>query len=283
MLWRPRFIFNNYSDNMDTTIAGIQGTSVTTGVSNADGTAVSVLPALSHDVHWLIIGVSGFQTANAANDTLLDILIDYAGGTSFSAFIDDLIVGYLQAETTGSAGTTRYFHFPLWIPAGASLGCRGRTAHTVASANGRVIIQAFGAPSLKSQWWCGQKIESLGINAATSKGTNVTPGVSGAYGSWTSIGAGIAGRYGAVQAALQGAGAALTANIGYYYQVGVDSTLLPGSPTTQWSTNTNETAVQQGASMPIFCDIAAGTQLQMRVAASLAAAQVVNCAIYGVY
>lgn len=283
MLWRPRFKFNDYSDNFDTTAAGVQGTNVTTGVSNADASTTTVLSALSHDVHWLVIGVSGFQTNNAANDTLLDIMIDYAGGTSWGSFIDDLIVGYLQAETTGSAGTTRYFHFPLWIPAGASLGARGRTAHTIASANGRVIIQAFGGPSLKTQWWCGQKIESLGINAATSKGTNVTPGVSGAYGSWTSIGAGIAGRYGAVQPALQGAGAALTANIGYYFQIGADSTKLPGSPTTHWSTNTNETAIQNGTPMPIFCDMAAGTQLQMRVAASLAAAQVVNCAIYGVY
>ena len=59
------------------------GTGIVSGAANVDGTIVSVLPAVTYDIEFLVVLISGFGTAAANTATLVDIMVDPAGGTSW--------------------------------------------------------------------------------------------------------------------------------------------------------------------------------------------------------
>ncbi len=279
----PPFRFAHSVDSLEGNTpqaSAITGTTVTAaGSANADGTAVSVLSSLAFDVHYLVVGVGtaiGGSTLDTAS--LLDVLVDPAGGTSWASLIDDLVVGFSPATGAGTVGLSHYYHFPLYIPAGSSLGAQVRSADI--SHPYRVVFWAYGAPSRPDMWWCGQKVESLGINAASSKGTDITPGSTTATFSWTNVGATTAGRYGAIQFGQNGSDNT-SAAIGYHAQIGIGSAKVPGTPTWYWSNGTTEVSARSGSG-PVWCDIPEGTQLQVGACAS-GAAEVHDVALYGVY
>lgn len=255
------------------------GVNFTFGASSADGASVSVLAAVPHDIHYLVIGIAGGNLSGADAQCLFDILVDPAGGSSWSELIDSLIGGFTPLPAAGGGWTPSFYHFPLWIKSGSSLGVRGRTKHTAAITTGRIIIWAYGEPNRPEMWWCGSKVESLGINAGTSSGTNVTPGNSGTFGSWADIGGTTSGRFGAIQLGINGSDAAATA-VGYHWQIGHGSLKMLGSPTIYSSNGTSETG-QRIYSGPIYCDIPAATQMQVRGTCS-GTAEVHNVALYGV-
>jgi hypothetical protein len=278
----PPFYFADETDNLVGSVPQIvPGTAFTFGANNADGAAVEVIPALEHDVHYLVVSIAGSHTTGANTQALLDVLVDPAGGSSWSELISDLVCGMLIA-IANSVSYQANFHFPLYIKAGSSIGVRARTAHSADVTTGTCVIWAYGNPSRPDAWWCGQKVESLGINPASSQGTDVTPGTSSSFGSWTDIGSTTSARYGAIQFGVNGSDGT-AANAGYYWQIGCGSNKLPGSPTIHRNMSTNEVGSQTGVWMPIFADIAAGTQMQARAACNAATTEVFNMAIYGVY
>lgn len=282
MLLGERWYFANETDNYTGTPAAAFGTSVTPGTSNADGTSVTLLSALGHDVHYLVVGLSGFLVSTAAHYCLLDILQDPTGGTTWASLADDLVCGYTNAAGTAPAVATLWYHFPVFIKSGTSLGSRARTSHTSTVA-GKVSIFAYGNPSRPDAWWCGQGIETLGVTAASSIGTSITPGNTGTYGSWTNIGGTSNARYGAVQWGLNGTDAT-AANNGYYFQIGYGSNILPGASTGYSVITTIEQSAFLRPDGPIWCDIASGTQFQMRGTANgTAEIWAGGAAIYGVY
>lgn len=281
MLILPPWSFAYCTDNQPST-PSVQnhGTGVTPGISNADGSAVTLLSALAHDVHRLVVHWSGFNLSTAAHYTLLDILQDPAGGTSWASLIDDILAGFSNGAGSGGGSPSGFtFDIPLFIPAGTSIGAQARTSHSAATA-GRVSVWAFGEPSRPDMWWCGQGVETLGVTAASSRGTVVTPGNSGAWGSWTAIGTS-ARRYGALEFSTGGTDATSTAII-YHFQVGAGSNVLPGYPIEARTMATAETGGAMRCGGPIFCDIPSGTQLQVRGRAS-GTAEAWDCALYGVY
>ncbi len=281
MLIVPPFYFaNQVSSLTGTPSQTVVGVNFTANANNADGAAVSVLSALAFDVHYLIVGVAAISTSTGNCQGLMDVLYDPAGGTAWSSLIDDLVCGFTPGTNTASGGVQLWYHFPIYIKSGTSLGVQARTLHTSNITSGRVIMQAYGNPSNPEMWWCGQKVESLGINAATSSGTDVTPANSGAAGTWTTIGTSTA-NYRVVQFGLNGTDAT-AANLGYYWQIGYSSTQLPGSPTFYSSTSNAETTARVGFGQIIWCDIASGTILQARGTCS-GTAEINNVAIYGVY
>jgi hypothetical protein len=281
MLLTQPFYFANCTDNLSAATPAVEpGTNFSAGASNADDVAVSVLTAVPHDIHFLVVGFAGFNLTAVNGRALADLLIDPAGGSSWSSLIDDLVCGFTTITNVANAVINCWYCFPLWIKSGASLGARARTIHTVAITTGRCVIYAYGNPSRPDMWWCGQKVESLGINAATSSGTSITPGNSGAFGSWTSIGATTGARYGAIQFGLNGTNATATGTY-YHFEIGYGSTRLPGSPTMAARLETSEVAARN-FQMPIWCDIPAGTQMQARGKCD-ATAEIWNCALYGVH
>jgi hypothetical protein len=282
--------FADYSDNFgpitsdDATGFGV---SITAGASSADGTAVTLMPALAHDCEYLWLAVSGLGTSNAPNASLMDVLIDPAGGTSWTELISDLIVGFTTTilyNATGAAIPLSY-HFPLWLPVGASLGARIRCQNSGSpspiSSSTRVLAAAFGGNKNPASWWCGQKVETIGtFDTANSLGQLHTPGASGAFSSWTNLGSATSARAGAVQWAVGGVNGGSAAKMTYDFQFGAGGARI--GPRVYRGMASSEVGVSlfQG---PIFCDIPGGTQLQVRgsAAGSLNGAQTnLDCAAY---
>lgn len=283
-LLAPKWYFNNHADNYQAspsspTVADF-GTAVDPGTSNADSTPVTAMSALAFDAHYLVLSMNHFFLSGAACHVLLDVMLDPAGGTSWATFIDDLVCGFTAADTA-SYMATQWYHFPIFIKAGTSIGLRARCSHSVTINLGTVGMNVFGNPSRPEMWWCGQKAESLGINAATSKGTNVVPGSSGTFGSWASMGTSTA-RYGAVQYGLNGVDSSTSA-LAYHFQIGHGSTEFPGAPMVHSAMGTTETNALCGNVGPIFCDEPAGTIWQMRATCGSGGPETFNAAIYGVY
>lgn len=255
--------------------SGALGTTITAGANNADGSSVSILSALSYDAEYIVISTHGFTSSGANASCLLDILIDPSGGTSWTPIINDLLVGVSTAGT-GTTPPGINYHFPLWVKSGSSIGARARIAHT-STVTGRIVLTIYGGNANPSSWWCGQSVESIGISAASSQGTNHTAGNSGAYSSWTDFGSPITSNAGAIQYAVQGTNTNTTANnAGYYFEFGAASTRI--GPNIYRTTNTAESGwiSNQGVN---FCTIPAGTQLQVRGTCS-GTAQTLDVAAY---
>lgn len=250
--------------------------------ANTDGTIVSVISATTNDIHYIQLDIAGLNRAANSCQAMLDVVIDPAGGTSWSEeLISDLVCGQTATPTgAGVQGGVRY-HFPLYVKAGAAIGVRVKTQHTgaLAISSGRVIVQAYGEPSRPAMWWCGQKVETLGVTAGC-QGTTFTPGNTGTWGNWTNIGTSTR-RYGAVQFGINGSDNTATA-IGYHFQLGFNSAQLPGSPTTYRSNTTAEAGTNYGSMAPIWCNVPASTVWQIRGTAS-GTAELYDACVYGVY
>lgn len=263
-------------------------TAFTAGGSNADGTAVSVLSALARDGHYLVVSGGGMDSGED-NNALGDVLIDPAGGTSWSSLIEDLCFGYSMTANQNNQGGDfgMIYRFPIWIPAGASLGWRVRKSGASGTDTGGVRMWVYGCPKNPAMWWCGQAVESLGINAASSRGTTVAPNVtSDLWGSWTTLGTSTR-RYGALNFAVAGPDAtSATTSRAYNFQIGSDSTQLPGSGTYRTLNNVNlgtGLVIQRYGFDLMYTDIAAGTTLQARAKCNASSSQSYTVAAYGVY
>jgi hypothetical protein len=283
MLINPPFQFSRQVDNLTgTPPAATVGTNFTAAAnSGSNGTDTAVLSALAFDCYYFIIGIGGITGANVDGRASLDVRHDPAGGTSWATLISALVCGYSAVPAAGVTGIGFWYHFPLFIPAGTSLGVRSRTSHTSNITSGRVVMYCYGCPNRPDMWWCGSAVESLGISALSSTGTSHTPGNSGAFSSYASVGSVTTRRYGAIQFGVNGSDASSLA-IGYYWEMGYGSNKLPGSPTFYNSSTTGEVTARTGFGQPIFCDIPAGTQMQCRATGS-GTAEAYSVAMYGVY
>ena len=252
---------HNLAANPDPTTIGV---SCTSGISNADGTAVDLLgAALTHDAEYLRLMISGSMPLSGNNNILLDVLIDRAGGTNWSEFIPDLIAGAIGGtEGSGSnpSGPSIRYDFPIWIPAGATLGIRARTAHSQA-ATLKVAAYAFGGNANPASWWCGQRVTGIGINAGSSTGTSHMAGSNNTFSSWTDFGSPLAADCGVLQFGVNGTGGTYYVQNGYYFEFGVGGERI--GPTMLRVITSNEVGwiLEPG---PIFKKLAAGTQLQVR-------------------
>jgi len=350
--------FAHWSDNLTYPSAAAfdYGVGIVPGTSNADGSAVTVLPALAHDCEYLVLGVSGIY-ANAGNTSaLLDVLVDPAGGTSWSEAISNLLCGYTReidligTTNAACAGLPLLYHFPMWLRAGTSIGALARCAHGSTISNARVVAYAAGGNKNPASWWCGQKVETVGtFDAANSRGQSHTPGagvavsgaadngsglirltvssttsmttgdvryvsgvagtveangiwtitvisgttldlqgsafanaysgggaVSGNYSNWANLGSAIAARAGALQYGVQGPGSTSITTRVYRFEFGAGSSRIGPSVTRGMNSIEAATHFPWG---PIFCDIPAGTQMQVRGLCSVNA-QSIDVAAY---
>jgi hypothetical protein len=253
---------HNVTGTPSTTVPGTAVVANTT-TAHADGAAVTLLTALTHDVEYLVIGVHGNSTAATITRALMDILYDPAGGTSWTALINDLMVGYAasQIATTAGSGSARWYHFPIWIPAGSTIGARTRSA--VTSLSTRVFIFAFGGNRNPGSWWCGQTVTEIGITPGSSAGTTHTPGNSGTFSSWASLGSTTPAIAYAIQFGFSATINNLN-NLTYHIEFGLGSGSQKIGPTIWMQTGSSETIITPMNWGPQFCTIPAGSQLQVR-------------------
>lgn len=266
--------------------ANAPGISFSTPASaDTDGTAVTLLSALAHDVHRVVIHIGGLILSGGFSCAIGDLLADPAGGTSWTPIWNDIICGNTPVPSAANGGIQTRYELPLYIKAGTSLGWRARCHNASAFADGRVTLACYGEPSNPREWWCGQAVETLGSTPGSSNGTQVDPGDSGANGTWTNVGSGIIARYGAICLGAQGDVSVGLAQTGYRLQVGYDSVKLPGSPDMWMASTTGEAVIRAGGFLGdvINCGIKAGTQMQVRATQTAAATNTVGVILYGAY
>lgn len=277
--------FAQWSDNLGTVSAdgfANVGSALVPGVANADGDPVALLSALAHDCEYLVLAISGMGGSAINSSALLDLLVDPAGGTSWSVLISDLLAGFtapVDYDGTGNLAVPLMYHFPLWIKAGTSVGALARCTNGSAFANTpRVIAYAAGGNKNPASWWCGQKVETVGtFDTANSLGQAHTPGASGAFSSWTSLGSATAARSGALQYGVQGPGGTSATGRVYRFEFGAGSNQI--GPCLYRGLGTLEVGTHFFPG-PVFCDIPAATQMQVRAACGGASPQSLDCAAY---
>ena len=170
--------FSNY-----TTPSSTPGTSVTPGASNAEGswTQVASSANMAYDSCLMYIAIGGGAFSGAAKNHLLDIGVDPAGGTSYTAVISNIVCGQSQAVTTGFDE----FVFPLFIKSGSAVAVRVQGSNATPGTV-RVVADFFGRPTNPEMVPCGSYSETIG-SITNSNGQSITPGTAG-EGSWTSLG-----------------------------------------------------------------------------------------------
>jgi hypothetical protein len=259
--------FTLWSSNLTGTPAIAPGTTLTPGAANVDGSVAPVLSALSHDCELLVIQLANGNDSATNNSRLVDIMIDPAGGTSWTALINDLMCGYspsFDGGDAGGAGEPRTYYFPLWLKAGTSIGARIRAAQGAAGTIS-VLMTAHGGNQNPGSWWCGQAVTEIGIDAANSKGTNHTSGSTGSFSSWTNFGSTTPAPAGAIQYGLQYGGDTTVTSLAYHVEFGAGSTRIGPTFYQIGFTVENIRLIPQ---VPIFCSIPSGTQLQVRATCS---------------
>ena len=175
------FTYDNWGANPATN----SGTSVVPGASNAEGswTQVASSANITRDCHWIYVSISAGFVSASQKDHLVDIGVDNAGGSSYTAVISNIVAGESAAFTNGPCG--HGFLFPLLITSGSSVAVRiqgnNATAGTV-----RVTVKFWGDPSNPENIPLGQFSETIGT-IASSGGVGFTPG-NAADGAWVSLG-----------------------------------------------------------------------------------------------
>jgi len=186
MLARPKasatfWKYDNWGANPSSTI----GTSVTPGASNVQGswTQIASSANIANEVVGFYLQVHAGATSTASKPQLMDIGIDPAGGTSYTAIISDMQIGASPALTAAGA---REHYFPMKIPSGASVAARIRGANATAGTV-RVAARFYGRPSNGLALPCGTYSQTLGADTANSTGTSITPG-NASDGGWVDLG-----------------------------------------------------------------------------------------------
>lgn len=175
----------SFSSIKTTRPATAMGTAVTPA-QNSKGNYAQVLTGanVSRDVFGVLINVNSNAASAGARDTLIDVGVDPAGGTSYTVLIPDLLVSCAAPYNIGNGGV--WYFFPIWIKAGSSVGVRASVNNATVGTL-RTFITVLGSPRDRRLIKVGTRVEALGITAATSAGTAVTSG-STSEGAWTSLG-----------------------------------------------------------------------------------------------
>lgn len=260
------------SNNADTSVdmaypsyAAVLGTGAKSSWQN-------VLGALSADCYGIFVQVA--KTAVSATDTsaVLDIGVDAAGGSSYTAKVSDLLVGFADDTNanSGNGGMQQYL-LPIKIASGSTVAIRGQTVRGSAQA-ASVRVQAFLASSgpLPGTTNC----TTYGVSGTT--GTAVTPG-NGAWGSWTNIGGTLAANTQAVAIGVQCAGATVSRDA-FRLEIGVSSAAISGEYIVKSSTT--ETMHGPSPAIPTYYYLASGTQLQVRARSTGSSGDLLRVALY---
>lgn len=188
MLLPPRISrYSWWYDNFGSNPGATPGTAVTPGISNAEGSWTQIASSgnIAQDVYGFFLWIfnNAVATPTTGKNFLLDVGVDPAGGTSYTAVISNIVCGSAGPIT---AGIGHQFVFPLFIKAGSSVAVRIQGSHGTATAS-YVAAKFFGFPSKQEAFPTGGIAETIG-SITNSNGVSFTPG-NAADGSWVDLGA----------------------------------------------------------------------------------------------
>lgn len=233
------------------------GLSITSGAANTKGSTSGILSAVDFDVHCIAIAFSGNNSSGVIRSSLVDIMFDPAGGTSWNVLVNNILTGQLIGLGQ-SASHQHIYIFPLYVKSGASFGARHQ--NSTASVAMPMHMWVWGEPTRPELWWCGSAVETLGANTGTSLGTSIQPG----NGAWSSpaTSPGTSGqKYGAYQLGI-GPNDVYTANRNVVFaimQASTGSVQKAGTDYFFMNASSTETMAYGIPVVPNFCDMASGT------------------------
>ncbi len=186
MLFNEVNEFNFLVRNIGDVGTYITGTDITAhATAHTKGAAVTLLAGASvtEDIFGVYLQFGNAIGAGTQREFLIDLLLDPAGGTSWSNFIDNLFIA--NAESAFMGGTN--FYFPIFIKAGTSIGAQAQC--NTGSAVTKCVVSLLGKPSHPHLVNVGSKVETIGANTSLSRGTAVSaPGGASTFGAYTSLG-----------------------------------------------------------------------------------------------
>jgi len=180
MLYTPHNDCGWTLDNWGATFAGANlGTSIAAHATNAHvkGTAVSIWAGslIVTDVYEVYL--TFLQPSVAVTRFLIDLLVDPAGGTSWSVVVANIAVNTPNFTICGSS-----YHFPITIKAGSSIGLQMQCSTAAVTLRAMVVVR--GKPSRPELVQSGYAVQTLGAVTASTEGTAFTPGTN-AMGSYS--------------------------------------------------------------------------------------------------
>lgn len=175
------FTYDNWGANPSSTI----GTSVIPGASNVEGswTQIASSANIAQDCYWVYLQVHSGASSTQAKNHLLDIGVDPAGGTSYTAVISNIQVGASPSLTVAG---NREFCFPWFIKGGSSVAVRIQ-GNNVTAGTVRVAARFYGLPTRPEASPVGALSQTFGT-ITNSNGQSFTPG-NAADGAWVDLGA----------------------------------------------------------------------------------------------
>lgn len=174
-------------DSVTTRPAAAYGTSITpSGTANlyTGYTQLIAGAAVVNDVWFIEINVNSAAVSAAARDMIVTIGLDPAGGSSYTDTINHLLVTGASPYTVGTGGV--WYAFPLFIPAGTSIGIKVSQNNTNTTAI-RAFVRLHGQPTHPEITPLGYYVETLGADPASSRGTTFTLGTT-SDGTYASVG-----------------------------------------------------------------------------------------------
>lgn len=283
-LWTPRTpaYLASFCSVGATRIAASYGTTVTPA-QNSKGSYAQVLTSgnVSFDVFAIQININSNAVSAAARDTIIDIGVDPAGGTSYSVLIPDLLAS-CASSYIGALGSGINYWFPVWIKSGSTVAARA-SVNNATVGTCKVWMRIWGKPSDHRQVRVGTKVKSYGITAGSSTGTSVTAGTT-SEGSWTSLGTIAAGddpwfwQYG------MGVNNGTVTAVGYAADLGIGAASNKQLVVEQrvWQGTTGEAWYDSGPSVFGYYQAKAADIVYGRVQASGTAVSGINMAAWGV-
>lgn len=258
--------------------AAAYGTTVTPG-QNAMGAFAQLLSGASvtESAYGIAINFNSGNQAGQARDTICDIGIDPAGGTTYTVLIPNLLASMARAYIEGGHGIN-YF-FPLFIDEGTSIACRASVNNATVNTI-RCIVRLLTKPKNLDAVKVGSFVKDFGTVTGSSRGTLITPGTT-AEGAWTQLGSNTVDRLWFWSVGM-GVDDATTGNLVQHVDVGAgDATnkrlLIENQPI---GTTINE---QMEANIPgAYADVATGVGIFGRAQGSLAADSNTSLIAYGV-
>lgn len=274
-----QWVFSNVSATRPNTGGwGFSHTPSTTSSTFSTYAELVAAASVTHDVYAILLCFNNGASTNTIRNTLVNIGVDNAGGTSYTTVIPELIAGSAAPLNIGSGGI--WYYFPLYIPAGSSIGIQaGSTTATAFN----TAVWLYGKPRRPESVRAGSYVTNFGTTTTTVwRGTSVTPGTT-ADGANTQIGSTTTKDHWWWQAAFGYADASQTASA-------LTLDVMAGSSTTAnkmiiqdqvWTV----TGAEQIASFPFFPgsynNVAVGENIYARLQNSGANDTGAHVAVYG--
>lgn len=255
------------------------GTSITFGNTGAYGSYTEVMSdtVLTEDCYWIDIIFHNGTTSAADRNQVATIGFDTAGGTTYTDIeIKDLLCSAVGALSSAMAGYR--YSFPLYIPAGTAIACKGASDNT-SNRSTYCMVQVYGRPKYPHLLRYGHKVESIGVSGTTA--TAITAGTT-SDGTLTSLGT--------------------TSNTCFYWQSGIgisDTTMLNLTYSADIAADNDGTTpkiIQTGGLFhtttaertmyvqnPAWHEVKAGETIYGRMQCSTTPSSTLTMAAYGVY